>query len=249
MLVTARQIPDGNEAAWHQCWKNLAERLDAAATDALRAGHRVSAQDALLRASNYYRAAEFYPQDHPVNDPEVTLLSGRVRDTFADAASLFDPPAEALTIPFEGTSLPGYLFRPAGPIAPRPTLIYHGSATRSWKWPTSWRGPRPSGAVTPASPSTVPAKARCCATRASPSGPTGRTSSARSSTPRCSRPSPRYAVTIRRDARPARVSADRSVPRTRARRTDAVNAASEGNREHSGHALWQSRQPGPRDVT
>lgn len=173
MLVTARQIPDGNEAAWHQCWKNLAERLDAAATDALRAGHRVSAQDALLRASNYYRAAEFYPQDHPVNDPEVTLLSGRVRDTFADAASLFDPPAEALTIPFEGTSLPGYLFRPAGPIAPRPTLIYHGSATRSWKWPTSWRGPRPSGAVTPASPSTVPAKARCCATRASPSGPTG----------------------------------------------------------------------------
>ena len=126
VLVTARQIPDGDEAAWHQYWKNLAERLHAAGTDALRAGHRVSARESLLRASNYYRTAEFYLRDHPADDPEVTLLSGRVRDTFADAASLLDPPAEALAIPFEGTSLPGYLFRPAGPAAPRPTLIYHG---------------------------------------------------------------------------------------------------------------------------
>jgi hypothetical protein len=32
----------------------------------------------------------------------------------------------AVAIPFEGTLLPGYLFRPDDSGEPRPTLIYHG---------------------------------------------------------------------------------------------------------------------------
>ena len=126
VLVTARGIPDGDEALWHQRWKALAERLHAVGTSALRAGHRVSARDALLRASGYYRAADFYLRDDPARDPEVALLSQRVRETFATAAALLDHPAEQVAIPFEGTLLPGYLFRPDNSGEPRPTLIYHG---------------------------------------------------------------------------------------------------------------------------
>jgi alpha-beta hydrolase superfamily lysophospholipase len=126
VLVTARGIPDGDEALWHQRWKALAERLHAVGTSALQAGHRVSARDALLRASGYYRAADFYLRDDPAHDPEVALLSQRVRETFATAIALLDHPAEQVAIPFEGTLLPGYLFRQDNSCEPRPTLIYHG---------------------------------------------------------------------------------------------------------------------------
>ncbi len=49
-----------------------------------------------------------------------------MRGTFATAAALLDHPAEQVAIPFEGTLLPGYLFRPDNSGEPRPTLIYHG---------------------------------------------------------------------------------------------------------------------------
>ena len=126
VLVTARGIPDGDEALWHQRWKALAERLHAVGTAALAAGHRVSARHALLRASGYYRAAGFYLREDPAHDPEVALLGQRVGESFAAAAALLDHPAEQVAIPFEGTLLPGYLFRPDTSGEPRPTLIYHG---------------------------------------------------------------------------------------------------------------------------
>jgi hypothetical protein len=81
-LATARGIPDGDEAAWHQRWKALAERLHAVGVSALAAGRRVSVRDALLRACGYYRAADFYLRDDPAHDPEVALLSQRVRESF-----------------------------------------------------------------------------------------------------------------------------------------------------------------------
>ncbi|MGO9789560.1 MAG: alpha/beta hydrolase family protein [Solirubrobacteraceae bacterium] len=126
VIVTARQIPDGDEAAWHAHWKQIAERLHSEGEQALRNGHRITARETFLRASNYYRTADFYLREDPAHDPEVALLSQRVRESFAAAAGLLDPPAEQLAIPFEGTTLPGYLFRPDHTNTPRPTLIYHG---------------------------------------------------------------------------------------------------------------------------
>ena len=126
VLVTACGIPEGDEALWHDRWKALADRLRAVGMAALQAGHRVSARDTLLRASGYYRAADFYLRDDPVGDPEVALLSQRVQETFATAAALLDHPAEPVAIRFGPTVLPGYLFRPDDSGAPRPTLIYHG---------------------------------------------------------------------------------------------------------------------------
>ncbi|MDT5103106.1 MAG: hypothetical protein QOI25_619 [Mycobacterium sp.] len=77
VLVTARAIPDGDEAAWHREWKATAQRVEALGRDSLEGGHPVSAREALLRASNYYRTAEFYRRDDPWNDPEVAELSRR----------------------------------------------------------------------------------------------------------------------------------------------------------------------------
>jgi pimeloyl-ACP methyl ester carboxylesterase len=136
VLVTAGAITGGDEASWHQAWKATAERVQEIGERALAAGHRVSAREALLRASNYYRTAEFFLRDNPATDPEVTLLSARSRETFTAAAGLLDTPAEIVSIPYEGTTLPGYLFLADGSGTPRPTVIYNNgydsTAEESW---------------------------------------------------------------------------------------------------------------------
>ncbi|MDT8910220.1 alpha/beta fold hydrolase [Amycolatopsis sp. PS_44_ISF1] len=125
VLATGAKIDDGDEAAWHASWKATAERVEDIGRKALAAGHEVSAREALLRASNYYRTAEFYLREHPATDPEVTELSRRSHDTFAEAAALLDTPVEAVEIPYEGTTLPGYLFLVDGSGTPRPTVVYN----------------------------------------------------------------------------------------------------------------------------
>ncbi|WP_329587242.1 alpha/beta hydrolase [Kitasatospora sp. NBC_01250] len=124
VIAAARNIPEGDEEAWLREWRSTAERVHAIGNRALATGHRVSAREALLRASNYYRTAEFYRRDDPADDPEVKLLSGLSRETFATAASLMDTPVEAVRIPYEDTSLPGYLFLVDDSGTPRPTVVF-----------------------------------------------------------------------------------------------------------------------------
>lgn len=52
VVVTVRNIGEGNEEAWLREWKNTAQRVHAIGTRAQADGHRVSAREALLRASN-----------------------------------------------------------------------------------------------------------------------------------------------------------------------------------------------------
>jgi pimeloyl-ACP methyl ester carboxylesterase len=126
VLVTCRQIPEGDEEAWSARWAATAARVERIGRDALAAGHRVSAREALLRASNYYRTADFYRRTDPANDAESARLAAASRQTFADAAGLLETPARAVRIPYQGTTLPGYLFLADDSGAARPTVIFHG---------------------------------------------------------------------------------------------------------------------------
>jgi pimeloyl-ACP methyl ester carboxylesterase len=126
VLVTARRIPEGDEQAWTTEWAATAARVERIGREALAAGHRVSAREALLRASNYYRTADFYRREDPANDAESARLAKASQQTFADAAALLDTPARAVRIPYEGTTLPGYLFLADDSGEPRPTVLYHG---------------------------------------------------------------------------------------------------------------------------
>ncbi|WP_405166419.1 alpha/beta fold hydrolase [Nocardia sp. NBC_01499] len=126
VLVTCRRIPEGDEEAWSAQWAATAARVERIGRDALAAGHRVSAREALLRASNYYRTADFYRRADPANDTESARLAKASQQTFADAAALLDTPARALRIPYEDTTLPGYLFLADDSGRPRPTVLYHG---------------------------------------------------------------------------------------------------------------------------
>jgi pimeloyl-ACP methyl ester carboxylesterase len=125
VLQTAARISNGDEASWHQAWTATAERVHRLGEGSLAADHRVSAREALMRASNYYRTAEFFLRVDPANDPEVARLSSLSRRTFAMAIELFDSPVEAVSIPYRNTSLPGYLFLVDGSGVSRPTVIYN----------------------------------------------------------------------------------------------------------------------------
>jgi len=125
VLATASNIGEGDEASWHQAWKATAQRVAEIGEQALASGHRVSAREALLRASNYYRTAADFLLEHPATDLEMTLLSAGQRDTFAAAAALFDTPVQDVSIPYEGTTLPAYLFLVDDSGVARPTIIYN----------------------------------------------------------------------------------------------------------------------------
>jgi pimeloyl-ACP methyl ester carboxylesterase len=125
VLATAGRIGEGDEAAWHREWKATAQRVAAIGEQALASGHRVSAREALLRAANYYRTAGDFLLEKPATDPEMTLLSAGQHDAFAAAAALFDTPVEAVSIPYEDTTLPAYLFLVDDSGAARPTIIYN----------------------------------------------------------------------------------------------------------------------------
>ncbi len=125
VITTVGHIQEGDDASWHQAWKATAQRVAKIGEQALASGHRVSAREALLRASNYYRTAADFLLEAPASDPEMALLSAGQSDTFAAAAALFDTPVEAVSIPYEDTTLPAYLFLVDDSGAARPTIVYN----------------------------------------------------------------------------------------------------------------------------
>lgn len=126
VLATTRSIPDGDEDAWYRAWKATGDRVREDGERSLAAGHLASARESMLRASNYYRTADFYLRDDPFEDPAAKELWDLAADTFTTAAGLMDTPVEAVRIPYEDTTLPGYLFLVDDSGTPRPTVIFTG---------------------------------------------------------------------------------------------------------------------------
>ena len=63
----AAQITVGDTTSWYNAWSSYADRLYDLAVKTRDAGHRVSARNAFLRASNYYRAAYIFMFALPVD--------------------------------------------------------------------------------------------------------------------------------------------------------------------------------------
>jgi pimeloyl-ACP methyl ester carboxylesterase len=125
VLTTAQAITAGDYDSWHDEWLATADWVSAEAEKMLAEGHRISARDALMRANNYYRAAEFFLHGNP-DDPRIAHAYNRGRECFRAVAALCDPPIEPVEIPYEGTVLHGYFYRASGSdTGPRPTMIMH----------------------------------------------------------------------------------------------------------------------------
>ena len=108
-LTMVAEIVDGSPESWAGAFERLAVRVEGRGRTCLERGRRVSGRDHLLRASTYYRTAEYYADG--VSGRSLRM-GARSQACFADAAGLFDPPIEVVDVPFEGGALPGYLVRP-----------------------------------------------------------------------------------------------------------------------------------------
>jgi len=123
VLATAHRIHDGDFESWNLEWSRVAARIEALANTSLEEGHRLSAQQAFLRASNYYRTAEFFLAP---DDPRRMKTYEKSRSTFWRFLELSGLCVERVRIPYEGTTLPGYFYRVDDSHTPRRTLLSLG---------------------------------------------------------------------------------------------------------------------------
>lgn len=121
-ISTARRIKDGDFESWYSEWYETALKTEIEAYESFLRGHKVSAREAYLRASSYYRTAEFFLHGNP-EDPRILETWGRSRDCFLKVAALSSPRIEPVEIPYENTTLLGYFYRVDESGKPRPLLI------------------------------------------------------------------------------------------------------------------------------
>src|SRR5215218_7263787 len=120
--TTTSLIEEGDRDSWYLQWTATPERVAGYADESARADHIISASDAYLRASSYYRAAYLPLYGSPV-DPRLVEAFDKETDAFQKAAALMTPSVEPVEILYEGTTLPGYFCRADDTGRPRPTLI------------------------------------------------------------------------------------------------------------------------------
>ena len=136
-LYAARKIDETDGESWINESSVLADRVETLGDESLGSGHIVSARECYMRASNYYRKAEFgisptHPQFHKIWKKSV--------DSFRKGALLFQPPIKFLNIQFEDKTLPGYFWRPQEDEQTRPTLIAAGGNDSSLEEVVWWIG-------------------------------------------------------------------------------------------------------------
>ncbi len=122
VLAALALVADGDHDAWATAWRNLGGRVLAGADEQLVAGHRVSACGSYLRAATYLGQATnaLVGTDH---DEELLSAFHDHRRAWASYLANAAFAAEAVEIPYEGASLPGWIVRPAGDVVARRTLV------------------------------------------------------------------------------------------------------------------------------
>jgi pimeloyl-ACP methyl ester carboxylesterase len=123
---TVERIKRGDEESWVREWANLAEDVRRTAVEAFQARQIVTAREAYLRASNYFRAAMM---SLPHTDARLHRYLTATRECFQHAASLFSPQVEILRIVFGNARLPGYFLSAGRPGSPTLLALNGGDST------------------------------------------------------------------------------------------------------------------------
>lgn len=124
VFAAVKRIRALDQDSWHETWTWFADRISAEAAKQQTAGHDVSARGNYLRASNYYRISEFFLHGNP-SDPRMTRAYKRTVECYTKAGALFRPAIVPVQIPYEGTTLPGYMSFPKPARKGRTTIIMH----------------------------------------------------------------------------------------------------------------------------
>lgn len=122
-MTTAARIRKGDFESWHTEWSRTASNAETLAHKVFEGNSPHNAREFFLRASNYYRTAEFFLSPH---DPRRVATWEKSRANFGQAIALMTPKVEQVRIPYEDTTLPGYFYRVDDSGTPRPTVLSLG---------------------------------------------------------------------------------------------------------------------------
>lgn len=135
VLATIARIEDGNADSWYAAWRTTADALRRQAEAKHAAGRTESARKLFLATSESYdQANSFFDgmTDQTMFAPTFALHR-HYWEAFVDASG---DRAVRIAVSYEGTTLPGYLFRPDGSGIPRPTFVLtngsDGSLSGMW---------------------------------------------------------------------------------------------------------------------
>lgn len=122
ILEVAADIDPNNRESYNEAWLKKGNPVYELAEEFEKNGHYISARRTYLRAFNYLRSAEFFMKlGHEKKIP--TYL--KAREAFLKAIKYFDEKPLQVEVPFEGSFLPGYLFKPTGVKNP-PVMVMFG---------------------------------------------------------------------------------------------------------------------------
>ena len=123
-FASISKVPDADLQAWQRAWTETAKRVEDLAEQCLSRGHTVSAGEAFLRASTYWRSAGFFLERQ---DEDRIPNWKRNRVCFQSGMELLEIRYEAVQVPYEaGKFLPGYFVKPDTAMTPRATAIIIG---------------------------------------------------------------------------------------------------------------------------
>ena len=137
VLYLTRQVKDGDFEGAFVAFKEAGDEARTQAEESLAGGHRESARQAYLWAQNFYDSATYFVDGS--RDPSRFLPTWEaLYDCWLKSLSLFDPPIEPVSIPYEGTTLHGFYMRGKRKERRGPLLILangsDGSLLDMWLW-------------------------------------------------------------------------------------------------------------------
>ncbi|KAJ5586299.1 hypothetical protein VI817_008454 [Penicillium citrinum] len=136
VIAICSRIRSGNEDDWVREWQKAAERAVSLAAKSKSVKNYESAYQSYLRASNYFRTAEFFRRENVEQDNISQFLYRSSEKSFIDAMEVSSFTYESISIPYEGTTLPGYFVSLDNTIKPRRTIVFNGGydSTMSEGW-------------------------------------------------------------------------------------------------------------------
>jgi alpha-beta hydrolase superfamily lysophospholipase len=122
----ASQVKAGDDDSFFEAFSQYAARRVEEGDAAAAKGHRVTARDCYLRAAAFLGVAYHPLYGTPVDQRLVDAFHLQM-DTFDKAMALGDPPAERVTVPYDGTTLSAYFLRaPGHEDEERPVVLVGG---------------------------------------------------------------------------------------------------------------------------
>ena len=123
ILAAVERVPSGDFEQWYQEWFALGERMQGIAEQCAASGHFVSARKTFLRAATYFSASVVFIDG--TKDPSRGVPAWQRHIACWERFCFYlNPPAEKVSIPYEGISMPGYLFLPDQFGGPWATIIF-----------------------------------------------------------------------------------------------------------------------------